>query len=250
MGVLDGKTGFVTGAASGLGRAIAHAFVAAGGRVLLSDIDEAGGEETRRQIDATGGAAHFTPCDVTDTAQVSAAIEQGIRLFGRLDCAVNNAGIEGPLAKIGDYEADAWHAIIAVNLTGIFHCVQAELKVMRAQRSGSIVNIASVAGLGGVKLMPAYAASKHGVIGLTKSAALGHAAENIRVNAVCPGSFLTAMSSRIYGEQAEETMTRLTPMRRIGDVAEIAAAAIWLCSDASSFVTGTALPVDGGKRAQ
>jgi NAD(P)-dependent dehydrogenase (short-subunit alcohol dehydrogenase family) len=248
MGVLDGKTAVITGAASGIGRATALAFADAGARVLGSDVDVAGGEETVAAARAAGGAIHFVRCDVRSGADVEAMVAQAIARFGRLDCAVNNAGIEGPLAPIGDTTEEAAARVLDVNLMGVWRCLHAELPRMVAQGSGAIVNTASVAGLVGAGGLAPYVASKHGVIGLTRTAALEYAAHGIRVNAVCPGLIQTPMVDRLETASPGVTAALLAvkPMGRCGSPAEVAAAIVWLCSDAASFTTGHALTVDGG----
>lgn len=245
---LTGKACVVTGAASGLGRGVARLAAAEGAMTLVSDIDVAGGEETVEAIRAEGGRAEFRRCDVTSAVEVDALFEAAAAAFGRVDCAVLNAGVEGVRAPVGDYGDDDWSRVIAVNLTGVFHGVRAAVRAM--PDGGSIVTVASTAGLGGVDDMPAYTASKHGVVGLTKAAALAYAARGIRVNAICPGSFHTPMTERLFGEEFQQKLVAATPMQRAGAIEEIADAVVWLCSDRSSFVTGVALPVEGGKRAR
>jgi len=248
MSTLDGKAAVITGAGSGIGRATALAFAAAGARVVVSDVDVAGGEETAAAARAAGGTMHFLRCDVRSGPEVEALVAHAIDRFGRLDCAVNNAGIEGTLAPIGEASEETAARVLDVNLMGVWRCLHAELPRMVAQGGGAIVNTASVAGLVGAGGLAPYVASKHGVIGLTKTAALEYAAHGVRVNAVCPGLIQTPMVDRLEAASPGVTAALLAvkPMGRLGSPAEVAAAVVWLCSDAASFTTGHALTVDGG----
>lgn len=241
------KICLVTGGASGLGRATALQLAALGNPVAVGDVQETEGRETIAEIEAAGGNAFFRHLDVTEPAEVEAFVGQVVDTYGGLDCAVNNAGIEGSRHKVGDYPDDDWKRVIDVNLTGVFNCMKRELQAM-AGRGGSIVNIGSTGSLRGVGLMSAYTASKHALAGLTKSAALEYAAEGIRVNCLCPGGFWTPMSDRLYGGD-RDGIVAATPMRRVAQAAEIAQAVVWLCSDESSFVTGAMHSVDGGRMA-
>lgn len=247
---LDGHVALVTGASSGIGRAAAVAFADAGATVVVSDVDEQGGEATVARILEGGGQAVFVAADVTDAAQVGAVVEQAVSTFGRLDHAFNNAGIEGEPAPLHECSRQNWDRTIAVNLTGVFLCMQAEIPAMRS--GGSIVNCASIAGLNGFPGLAAYVASKHGVNGLTKAAALELAAEGIRVNAVCPGAIDTEMIARVKVEQPEliERTVAAHPLGRLGRPEEIASTVVWLCSDAAAFVTGQTIAVDGGYTTQ
>lgn len=246
------RAGLVTGAASGLGRAAAVAFGAARARVVVADIDEVGGAETVRMVQAVGGEALFVRTDVTDAEQVGAMVSGCYAAYGSLDFAVNNAGTTGRGGRVGDYDLDDWRRTLAINLDGVFHCLRAELPIMERAGRGSIVNVASGAGLVGFTGLPAYVASKHGVVGLTKAAALEYAASGVRVNAVCPGATRTAMLEGYMAAdpRIEKMMTAGVPMGRLGDAEEIAAAILWLCSDAASFVVGHAMAVDGGSVVQ
>lgn len=249
MTQMQGKVTLVTGAAAGIGRASALALARAGAAVSVSDIDGAGAEETAQLIHDEGSAAIARSCDVTNPEQVRAMVEATVAAFGRLDAAVNNAGIAGSFEDRLHQADDAmFKRVLAVNLLGVWHCLKAELEVMLPQSRGAIVNIASVAGLIGAPKAGAYTASKHAVVGLTKSAALDYAKLGIRVNAVCPAYTDTAMvQSAIAGNPLmAHIMERAIPMGRLGKASEIGEAVAWLCSDASSFVTGHALVLDGG----
>lgn len=245
---VENRVCIVTGAASGLGREIALGLVRKGTAVAIGDLQQAEGEALASKIVDGGGDAVFWPLDVCDSVDVQAFVARTVAHFGRLDCAVNNAGIEGARNRLGDYDDDDWRRVIDVNLTGVFYCMKHEIQAMQGARGGSIVNIGSTASLRGTPRMGAYSAAKHGLIALTKTAALEYAAENIRVNALCPGSFRTPMSERL-NDNDFTAMEMRTPMRRIASAGEIAAAAVWLAVGDSTFVTGAALPVDGGKLA-
>jgi NAD(P)-dependent dehydrogenase (short-subunit alcohol dehydrogenase family) len=244
----ENKVALVTGAASGIGRAAALALAGAGAKVVVSDINAAGGEETVRLIHDIGGGAVFQPCDVSRAEQVEALVNMALATYGRLDCAVNNAGVGGDMLPTDRREEKMWDLVMKVNLKGVWLCMKYELGPMQAQKSGAIVNVASAAGLIGFRYASAYAASKHGVIGLTRSAALEYARMGIRVNAVCPGFTQTAMVEEMttVNPQMVEATVKAIPMRRLGTPDEIAQAILWLCSEQSSFVNGHALAVDGG----
>jgi NAD(P)-dependent dehydrogenase (short-subunit alcohol dehydrogenase family) len=231
----DGRVALVTGGASGIGRAAAEAFARLGASVMVADRDETHGDLVVAAITAGGGRARF----------VVAAVEEE---FGRLDVAVNNAGIPGTYKPLTDQLLDDWQRTLAVNLTGTFLCMQEEIPAMLDVGRGAIVNVASAAGLMGFANLPAYVASKHGVIGLTKGVALEYARQDIRVNAVCPGNVHTPMLEGFVGgdEVALQGMGKVTPIGRLGTPSEIAEAIVWLCSDAAAFVTGHAMAVDGG----
>lgn len=248
-----GKTVLVTGGAGGIGRATALAFAQAGATVVISDIAGEAGRHLARSIVDGGGAATFIEADVTSSASVETLVAECVRRHGRLDHAFNNAGIELEAARIADAEEDAFDRIIAVNLKGVFLCLKYQIRQMLAQGSGgAIVNTASVAGLGAAATMPSYAASKHGVVGLTRTAAVEYASKGIRINAVCPGVIRTAMYERAVSAdpRRKDVMDRIHPMRRIGEPEEVAAAVMWLCSDQAGFVTGHLMTVDGGFTAQ
>lgn len=247
-GILAGKVALVTGSASGIGRASALAFARAAASVVVSDVDAAGGTETVDLIREQGGTARFVRCDVTQSADVAALIKATIAAYGRLDCAHNNAGIIGGERRIVDCTEADWDRVIAVNLTGVWLCLKHELLAMTGTGGGAIVNTASVAGLIGAEApSPPYVASKHAVIGLTRKAAREHAADGIRVNAICPGWTRTPLLTDFLAMPGvEEQIAGSAPMGRLGTPEEVAAAVVWLCSDAASFVTGASLVVDGG----
>ena len=249
MTQMEGKVTLVTGAAAGIGRASALALARAGAAVCASDINGAGAEETAQLIIDDGGTAIARSCDVTMPEQVRSMVDATVAAFGRLDAAVNNAGIAGSFDdRLHEADDAMFERVFAVNLHGVWHCMKAELEVMLPQSRGAIVNIASVAGLIGAPKAGAYTASKHAVVGLTKSAALDYAKLGVRINAVCPAYTDTAMvQSAIEGNPLmAHIMARAIPMGRLGQASEIAEAVVWLCSDASSFVTGHALVLDGG----
>lgn len=248
----SGKVALVTGAASGIGRATALAFAREGAKVIVSDVAAPGGEETVRLIQQQGGDAHFIACDVSQASQVAALVAGTLKAYGRLDCAFNNAGIEGALGKTADCPEEVWDRVLGVNLKGVWLCMRAEIPPMLAQGGGAIVNCASIAGLVGFAGSGAYTASKHGIVGLTKAAALEYAKDGLRVNAVCPGVIDTPMIDRVVAAnpKLEAGLTAAEPVGRIGRPEEIADAVLWLCSEGASFVTGQAIAVDGGWVAQ
>ena len=252
MGSFDGKVALVTGAAGGIGRESALAFARKGAKVVVSDVTVDGGEETVQMIKDMGGEAIFVKADVSKQAEVQALVDKAVETYGRLDFAHNNAGIEGAPAPCADCTLENWDKTIAINLTGVFYCCQAEVRQMLKQGGGAIVNTASVAGLVGFAGIPAYTASKHGVNGLTKQIALDYAKAGIRVNSVCPGIIHTAMIDRFTGGDpaALEAMTASEPIGRLGKPSEVADAVVYLCSDEASFVTGINMPVDGAFVAQ
>ena len=248
MTALEGKAALVTGGGSGLGRASAIALGRAGATVTVADVDEQGGKETVTLVlEEVGGDADFVRADVTQADEVEAMVDKTVARWGRLDCALNNAGTTGVSAPTADHTLEDWNRAIALNLTGVFLCLKYEIPAM-LERGGAIVNMASGAGLVGFAGLPAYVASKHGVVGLTRAAALEYASQGLRVNAICPGSTRTPMLEGFMGgdEQVERMMTRAVPLGRLGRPEEIADAVVWLCSDAASFVVGHALAVDGG----
>jgi NAD(P)-dependent dehydrogenase (short-subunit alcohol dehydrogenase family) len=250
--LLKDKICLITGGASGIGQAAAFAFAREGAVVTIADVSADSGAQTARAVRDAGGAAEFTRCDISVASEVEALIASITARHGRLDCAFNNAGIEGPLVPMHEVGEALWDRIVRVDLKGPFLCLKYEIRQMLRQGHGSIVITSSTAGICGTPGYSPYTAAKHGVIGLTRSAALQYARSGIRVNAVCPGLTDTPMMARILGGDAE--MEKLfvagTPVGRKGNPDEIARAAVWLCSDAASYVTGAVLPVDGGVFAQ
>lgn len=247
-GILADKAALVTGAGGGIGRAAALAFAREGARVVVSDLAGAGGEETARRIEEAGGAARFVACDVTRAHEVEGLVAAAVEAFGGLHCAHNNAGVEGAYARTADGGEEDFDRTCAVNLKGVYLCLRAELAHMAAHGGGAIVNTASIAGLEGARNLPVYAASKHAVMGLTRSAALEYASRGVRVNAVCPGPIRTRMLDALTAEnpRLEPAMLAAIPMRRPGEPEEIAEAVVWLCSERAGYVTGHGLVVDGG----
>jgi NAD(P)-dependent dehydrogenase (short-subunit alcohol dehydrogenase family) len=245
-GLVQGKAALVTGGASGIGRATALLLAREGARVLVGDVDEAGGRATAAAIAAEGGEARFTHLDVTSEPEVAAAVAGALSAFGRLDCAVNSAGITGAPGALHELDLAGFSRTLAVNLVGVFLCMKHEIATMARQGAGAIVNVSSGAGLIAVPGLGAYCASKHGVLGLTKTAAVETARTGVRVNAVCPGStdtpMLRASIARIPG--MEKMVLASQPGGRFGRAEEIAEAAVWLCSDRASFVSGESMLVD------
>jgi NAD(P)-dependent dehydrogenase (short-subunit alcohol dehydrogenase family) len=242
----DGKSVLITGASSGIGRATALAFAAAGARLTLAARRAAETQALVETIRAQGGEAIFVQTDVSQAEQVRHLVRTAVATYGRLDCAFNNAGVLGtPFVPTPEYQRSSWDQVIAVNLTGVFLSMQHEIPAMLASGGGAIVNMASVAGLIGGRGGIAYYASKHGVIGCTKAAAIEYATQNIRVNAVCPAVITTEMAGQLIAGK-EERFLAAHPMGRFGAPEEVARVVLFLCSDAASFITGHALPVDGG----
>lgn len=245
---LTDKVALVTGAAAGIGRATALAFAEAGAKVVVADVTEQGGQETVEAIKNNDGEAIFVKTDVSDEKAVKQLVDKAVKTFGGLDYAFNNAGIEGENAPTAEASLENFQKVININLLGVWLCMKYQIPEMLKRGSGTIVNTASVAGLLGYPNLPFYVASKHGVVGLTKNAALEYGTQGIRVNAVCPGVIHTKMIDRILekGETTEEAMTTPIPVKRMGKPEEIAQTVLWLCSDAASYVTGHAMTVDGG----
>ncbi|MCX6292153.1 MAG: SDR family oxidoreductase [Bacteroidetes bacterium] len=248
--VFKNRVAIVTGGSFGIGRATAILFAAKGAKVVVADCIE--DDETMNAIKSMGGDAIFVKCDVANETEVQMMVEKAITAFGRIDFAFNNAGIEGHSAITHECTTENWDHVLSVNLKGAWLCMKYEIPHLLKQKKGSIVNTSSVAGLVGFQNIPAYTASKHGLIGLTKTAALEYAKTGIRVNSVCPGVIKTPMIDRFTGKnkEIEKQFENLEPVGRLGEPGEVAEAVVWLCSDAASFVTGAALAVDGGWIAQ
>jgi NAD(P)-dependent dehydrogenase (short-subunit alcohol dehydrogenase family) len=253
-GTLDGKVALVTGAASGIGRATALTFAREGAKLVVADMNEDGGQQTVHMITENGGEAMFVQVDVSSASQIEAMISKTVETYGRLDCSFNNAGTEGTtMVSTIDYQEEDWNRVLSINLTGVWLCMKYEITQMLKQGGGAIVNTASVAGLVGSRgAGSAYAASKHGVVGLTETAALEYAKQGIRVNCVCPGVIRTPMMERMLTRTPalEQQYIAAEPIGRLGRPEEIAESVAWLCSDAASFVTGHTMTVDGGYVAQ
>jgi len=252
-----GRVALVTGGSSGIGRASVLAFARKGAKVVVIDVDAEGGQETVRLVNEADGEATFIKADVSQAAEVEAMVSQTVEVYGRLDYSHNNAGVEGDRAFTADCQKENWDRVIGINLTGIWLCMKYEIPQMLKQGTGAIVNTSSVVGLVGYPGRPAYIASKHGVTGLTKAAALEYAQQGIRINAVCPGFIRTPFVDRALSQHSEDEAARvkqkiieMEPIGRMGTPEEVAETVVWLCSDAASFVTGHAMAVDGGYVAQ
>ena len=245
-GQFDGKVALVTGAGSGIGRASALAFARERAHVVVADISDEGGEETVRLIQAAGGEATFVHADISRADEVQALIDEVVRSCGRLDYAHNNAGVLGAMSSTADCTEENWDRTIAINLKGVWLCMRSEIPQMLSQGGGAIVNTSSAAGLVAFQGLPAYVASKHGVVGLTKAAALDYARDGIRVNAVCPGFIDTPLIEGV----ASGDLGRILPVGRLGTPEEVAEAVVWLCSEGASYVTGHTMVIDGALTAQ
>jgi len=248
MKSVDNKVAIVTGAASGIGKAAALLLAAEGARVVVSDIDDKRGNETVEEIKSKGGEAIFVRADTSSPEDNEALVEQTLSHFGALDIAVNNAGIGGELGKTGEYTLEGWQKVIDINLSGVFYGMRYQIPAMKS--GGSIVNVASILGQTGTQGSPAYVAAKHGVVGLTKAAALEYASQNIRINSVGPGYINTPLISNSLDQATIDHLISLHPLGRLGESEEVAELILWLASSKSSFATGAYYPVEGGYLAQ
>ena len=242
---LQGKTALVTGAASGIGKAVALLYGQHGANVMVSDVDETQGQQVAEQVTANGGNARFYKADVSDPAQCQKLVEETVSAFGSLDIACNNAGIGGEMNLTADYSLEGWQHVINVNLNSVFFCLKYELAVMLKQGAGVIVNMASILGQVGTPASPGYVTAKHGMVGLTQTAAIEYASQGIRINAVGPAYIDTPLLSQLSAEVRQQLVS-LHPIGRLGKAGEVAELVIWLSSDKASFVTGSYYPVDGG----
>ena len=249
MKILENKVAIITGAASGIGKATAVLMSKEGAKVIVSDIHEANGKAVAQEINNEGGEAFFIKADTSKPEDNENLVTKTIEKFGRLDIAVNNAGIGGPLGLTGEYPLEGWQKVININLSGVFYGLRYQLPAMEGN-GGSIINVASILGQAGTKFSPAYVASKHGVIGLTKTAALEYADKNIRINAIGPGYIKTPLIMDILDQDTLNALVSLHPIGRLGESEEVAELILWLASSKSSFVTGSYYPVDGGYLAQ
>lgn len=249
MKLLENKVAIITGAGSGIGKAAAELFAKEGAKVVISDINETNGNSAVEEIKKNGGNAFYIKADSSKPEDNEALVKQTIEKYGTLDIAVNNAGIGGPLGATGEYPIDGWKKVIDINLSGVFYGLRYQIPAM-LQKGGSIINIASILGSAGTKFSPAYVAAKHGVVGLTKAAALEYADKNIRINSVGPGYIKTPLVINSLDKSALDALVGLHPIGRLGEAEEIAELILWLASSKSSFVTGGYYPADGGYLAQ
>jgi len=246
----ENKIAIVTGAGSGIGEAVAKTLAANGAKVVVADYDQTGGERVAKEIDAEGGVAAFIMVDVSQAAEVEAMVDKTVEMYGALHVAVNNAGIGGPSAPVGEYPLDGWKKVIGVNLDGVFYGMRYEIPAMLESGGGSIVNMASILGTVGFGNAPAYVAAKHGVVGLTKTAAVEYAARGIRANSVGPGFIATPLLDANLDEATLDAIAGMHPIQRLGTSQEVADLVAFLGSDAASFITGGYYLVDGGYTAQ
>jgi NAD(P)-dependent dehydrogenase (short-subunit alcohol dehydrogenase family) len=249
MKLLENKVAIITGAGSGIGKATAQLFAKEGAKVVISDISEEHGKAAVEEIKAAGGDASFFKADSASPGENEALVEETIKKYGKLDVAVNNAGIAGPFGLTGEYPLDGWKKTVDINLSGVFYGLRYQIPAM-LKKGGSIINVASILGMAGTKSSPAYVAAKHGVVGLTKAAALEYADKKIRINAVGPGYIKTPLVMNSLDDTALEALIGLHPIGRLGEAEEIAELILWLASSKSSFVTGAYYPADGGYLAQ
>jgi len=249
MKQLENKVALITGAGSGIGKATALLFAEQGAKVVVSDINEDNGSSAVEELKKNGGDAFFIKADSSKPEDNEALVKQTIQKYGRLDIAVNNAGIGGPLSPTGEYPIDGWQKVIDINLSGVFYGLRYQIPAMQ-EKGGSIINVASILGQAGTKFSPAYVAAKHGVVGLTRAAALEYANKNIRINSVGPGYIKTPLVMKSLDDAARNALVGLHPIGRLGESEEIAELILWLASSKSSFVTGAYYPIDGGYLAQ
>lgn len=250
MKLLENKVAIVTGAASGIGKATALLFAEEGAQTVVSDIDKKKGQKVVDEIKMNGGEASFINADASSAEDNENLVKQTLDAYGKLHIAVNNAGIGGPLSLTADYSVNDWQKVINLNLNGVFYGMKYQIDAIQKAGGGSIVNIASILGQAGTRQSPAYVAAKHGVVGLTKAAALEYAQENIRINSVGPGYINTPLVQNSLDEETINTLKGMHPVGRLGEPEEVAELILWLASDKSSFVTGSYYPVDGGYLAQ
>ena len=250
MKLLENKVAIITGAGSGIGKAISLLYANEGAKIIVSDINEKGGNETVSEIKAKGGEAIFVKADTSKVDDNKNVVDQAVKQFGGLHLAVNNAGIGGPLSPTGEYPVDGWDKVIAINLSGVFYGLRYQIPAILEAGGGSIVNVASILGKVGTKGSAAYVAAKHGVIGLTEAAALEYADKKIRINSIGPGYIHTPLLTNSLSDEAMKALVGLHPIGRLGTSEEVAELALWLNSDKASFVTGSYYNADGGYLAQ
>jgi NAD(P)-dependent dehydrogenase (short-subunit alcohol dehydrogenase family) len=250
MKMLENKVAIVTGGGSGIGKAIAILYASEGAKIMVSDVDEKGGNEAVAEIKSLGGEAIFVKGDTSKPADCQLVVEKAVQQFGGLHIAVNNAGIGGPISPLGEYPIEGWDKVISINLSGVFYGMRYQIPALLASGGGSIVNVASILAKVGTKGSAAYVSAKHGVIGLTETAALEYAAQNIRINSIGPGYIMTPLLSKALDEPTLKYLTGLHPMGRLGTSDEVAQLALFLNSDKASFITGAYYNVDGGYLAQ
>ena len=249
MSSLEGKTAIITGASSGIGKSTALLFAEEGAKIVITDLNAEGGKNVVKEIESKGGEAIFVKVDTSNPEDSKKSVEQTVAKFGKLDIAVNNAGISGPMQSIGEYDINAWNKVISINLSGVFYGMRYQIPAMLKNGSGSIINIASIMGSVATAGLSAYVTSKHGVAGLTKAGAIEYSKQGIRINAVGPGYIETPILNVLEKEQ-RDALAGLHPIGRLGEPEEVAELILWLASDKSSFVTGAYYPVDGGYLAQ